>query len=73
MHIGSRGLCIFRRVASLCVDFQAGKVSGAWQGFRVNRSKVIEQTGFRDFVSIMWGARVSQDYPLQDKHGDSCL
>lgn len=66
-------MCTFRRVANLCVNFQAGKVSGAWQDFRANRGKVIEQTGFRDCAPVMRGAGMSQNHPLQDKHGDSCL
>lgn len=73
MHIGGRELCTFRRVANPCVNFQAGKVSGAWQDFRANRGKVIEQTGFRDCAPVMWGAGMSQNHPLQDKRGDSCL
>lgn len=47
-----------------CV-FQAGKVSGAWQDFRAHKSKVIEQTGFRDCAPVMWGARMSQTHLLQ--------
>lgn len=40
---------------------------------RVNRSKVIMQTGFRGCVPIMWGARMNQNHPPGDQHGDSCL
>lgn len=64
---------MFWRVANLCFDFQVSQVFGTWQGFRVNRSKVVVQTGFRHCVAIMWGARMNQNHPFQDKHGDSCL
>lgn len=64
---------LLTRVANLRVDLMVNKVSGTWQDCRVNRSKVILQTGFRGCVPIMWGARMSQNHPLGDQHGDSCL